>query len=145
MLSKARHYILSHEIPSIYHALFSSNLNYGCQVWGLNSNFLLDKLDRLQKSAMRIMTFSGFRDHANPILKDFKILKIRDQIKLLNILFVHDWWNNRLPSCFDNAFLAREDVHSHATRAALSGEITIPKFCSIKYGKQSVGYAARVE
>ena len=142
MLSKARDYVSLQEIISLYYGLFSSNFFYGCQIWGLQSNILLDKLDRLQKRAMRLITFSGFRDHTNPILKELKIIKIRDQIQMLNSLFIHDWWNKKLPPCFENFFEAREDAHSHLTRAASSGEITERKFNSKMYGRKSITCSA---
>jgi len=34
LLSKIRHYVPKNELVSIYHALFSSHLTYGVQVWG---------------------------------------------------------------------------------------------------------------
>ena len=33
MLSKARHYIPSDEIKSLYYTIFSSHMTYGCQIW----------------------------------------------------------------------------------------------------------------
>ena len=39
MLSKIRHYVPKEELKSIYFAIFSSHMTYGCQIWGqANSN-----------------------------------------------------------------------------------------------------------
>ena len=38
MLSKVRHYVPSEELKSLYYAIFSSHLVYGCQIWSQNIN-----------------------------------------------------------------------------------------------------------
>ena len=44
MLSKVRHYVPKEELKSIYHAIFSSHMTYGCQIWGQSSTLQLDKI-----------------------------------------------------------------------------------------------------
>ena len=48
------------------------------------------------------MTRAGFNDHTCSIFKSLEILKVHDQINLLNCLFVHDFLNGNLPKSFDN-------------------------------------------
>ena len=60
MLSKARHYV-PEEIKSLYHALFSSHLNYGSQIWGQTNNIHQNKIFLLQKAALRIIESLLFR------------------------------------------------------------------------------------
>ena len=64
MLAKARHYVPELELKNIYHAIFSSHILYGSQIWTSKLISVTDKISRLQKSAMRIMTFSEFRAHS---------------------------------------------------------------------------------
>ena len=54
ILSKARHYVPMEELLSIYHAIFSSHLVYGCQIWGQSINICTQKVFKLQDRAMRI-------------------------------------------------------------------------------------------
>ena len=79
MLAKARHFVPTHELSSIYYSTFSANLSYVCQIWGQRSNPLLKKFEMLQNNAMRIMTFSDYRASTGPIYKSFKVLKLKDQ------------------------------------------------------------------
>ena len=52
IISKVRHYAPKSEIKNIYHAIFESHLRYGCQIWFLsNSEFIKDKIEKLQKKA----------------------------------------------------------------------------------------------
>ena len=111
MLSKARHFVPQEELRSLYYAIFSSHLVYGCQVWGQNSNSITDKVFRLQNRAMRIISFSDFHAEALPLYKANNILMSKDFISLQNCLFVHDFLNNNLPSCFQNYFKAVNVIH----------------------------------
>ena len=81
MLAKARHYVPDLELKNIYHAIFSSHLMYGAQVWSTKLLSVTTKITRLQKSTMRIMTFSEFRAHSEPLYKKLNILKLDDSIK----------------------------------------------------------------
>ena len=38
MLCKARHYITNDDLKTLYYAIFSSHLIYGCQIWGQTTN-----------------------------------------------------------------------------------------------------------
>ena len=89
MLAKARHFVPLKELKNIYHAIFSSHLMYGCQIWTQKLNSVSDKISILQKKAMRIMTFSDFNTHSDPLFKKLEILKFKDYIVLQNCTFVH--------------------------------------------------------
>jgi hypothetical protein len=78
MLAKARHYLPTNQILSLYYATFASHLNYGCQIWSQHPNTFLKKIAILQKNAMRIISFSDFNAHTSPIFKTLKILKFKD-------------------------------------------------------------------
>ena len=136
MLSKARHFVPEDKLLSIYYAIFSSHMIFGCQTWGLNSSTPhFKKVITLQKRAMRIITFSKHSAHTEPLFKKLGILKIKDQISLLNCLFIHDQTRNILPKCFKNYFTPCIDMHTTSTRRP--GSIYIPFVYSKKYGRQS--------
>ena len=83
MLSKVRHYVKKAELKNIYHAIFESHLRYGCQIWFLSSTQLVrEKLEKLQKKALRIMSFSDFKEPSSPLFKEWRILKIKDIIEI---------------------------------------------------------------
>ena len=88
MLARCREYLPLNELKSLYHGIFSSHLNYACQIWGLSDNEYIDRIFKIQKNALRIITKSGFNAHTNPLLKELKILKLVDHTTLLNCLFL---------------------------------------------------------
>ena len=98
------------ELLSIYHAIFSSHLVYGCQIWGQNINIFTKKVFKLQNRAMRILSFADFYANADPLCKMFKILKLNGIIALQNSIFVQDFFNNKLPICFSSYFKSINDI-----------------------------------
>ena len=54
---------------------------------------VIDKISLLQRKAVRLMTFSNFDAQSEPLFKELKILKIKDNIFLQNCLFVHDYFH----------------------------------------------------
>ena len=87
MLSKVRHYVNETIIINLYHSLFSSRLLYGAQVWGQSRNCHTEKLFTAQKKALRTISFADIQAHSTPLFLKFKILKLEDTIKVMNIIF----------------------------------------------------------
>ena len=81
MLCKTRHYIPSDDLKTLYYAIFSSHLIYGCQIWGQVTNSFNQKIFNLQERALRIISFSDFGADCNPLYKNLKIIKLRDHIE----------------------------------------------------------------
>ena len=87
---------------------------------------------------MRILTFSDFTAHTNPLYKELKILKIQDSIVLQNCLFVHDYFNDKLPSSFNNIFTKVDNTHSFFTRNSADGLIAKASYNTTTYGLKSI-------
>ena len=138
MLSKVRHYVPRDELVSIYYAIFSSHLIYGCQIWGQNSNIFNDKIFKLQNRAMRIISFADFHANADPFYKMHKVLKLSDFITLQNCILVHDFLNNKLPHCFKTYFKPVSEIHDINTKASELGCLHVPYFATTKYGLNSI-------
>ena len=139
MLAKVRHYVPDLELKNIYHAIFSSHLMYGAQVWTAKLLSVSDKISRLQKSAMRIMTFSEFRAHSEPLCKKLSILKFSDNIQITNCLFVYDYLNKNLPKSYVNTFTRLEDNNANCTtRQGSIGMLHIPRYNSTNFGLKCI-------
>ena len=88
-------------------------MTYQCQIWGHSpTNAYINKIQVLQNNALRLITFaSDLRDHVTPIYIELKLLKIKDLIILKNLLLIHDYFNNKLPTSFENYFIFDKDKH----------------------------------
>ena len=138
MLTKVRHFVPITEISSIYHAIFSSHMIYGSQVWGQTINTHTEKVFKLQNRALRTITFSDFQADPNPIYKSLKILKLDDLVTLQNVLFVYDHIKKTLPVCFDSYFTKISDVHEIGTVNSALGCIFTPYSSTTRYGLNSI-------
>ena len=82
MLVRSREYLSINELKPIYYSVFSSHLNYACQIWGLSDSKYTEKIFKIQKNAVRIITKSRFNDHTSPLFKTLENIKVHDQITL---------------------------------------------------------------
>ena len=141
MLSKIRHYVNGDTLRAIYFSIFSSHLNYGSLVWAQNENNTnVKRISRLQNRAVRIINFSGHRDHAKPIYKKLNILNISDSIEMQNILFVYDSLNSRLPAILNRNFTFVHNTHNYVTRNSLKLKLALPKVNTKVYGQNGIKY-----
>lgn len=125
-------------MKSLYHSLFHTHLTYGCLTWGFAGENLLSRIFKLQKKALRIITFSDFKDPTSPLFSQLRIPKLNDVIKINLCLFMHDWLNHNLPRVFDG-FFNRTCTHS-ITRANTLPKLTLPFKRTEKYGSRNIKY-----
>ena len=138
MLCKARHYINLDDLKTLYYAIFSSHLMYGCQIWGQYINTFNQKAFKLQNRALRIISFADFRADSNPLYANLKIIKLSDQITMQNCLFVHDALKKVSPVCFHDYFKQTHTIHSIITKNSSLGCLYVTKSNSVRYGLNSI-------
>ena len=125
ILSKLRHNAPRNVCLNVYYALFYSHLIYGCNIWGITTEENLDKIVKLQKKCVRILTFSDFDSHANPLFIDLKILKAHDVIKLQQLKLAYEYSNNLIPQDLRTLFNSSFETHT-STLTSLS---SVQKSC----------------
>ena len=91
-------------------------------IWAQNSN-AVNRVSVLQKKALRIISFQPRDCYSSPLFKKQNLLKFEDKIKLENVLLVSKYFNNILPSIFDNWFTLCSDMHNYNTAASLTGKL----------------------
>ena len=145
LLAISRHYVPKNLLNQIYYGQFYSHLNYGNQLWGQNPNQIAQTVT-LQKKAIRLLNFSHFQAHADPIFKKLNLLKLEDIIKINNIIFTQNTINKKSPTAFSNYFKIKQTNHQHMTTNNPNSEYSIPKGSleipdyKTKSGKSSIRY-----
>lgn len=141
IISKLRHYVSTKTLINVYHALFNSHMQYGCQLWGLTENTVTKPIFILQKRALRLITFNGLQCPSSPLFSDLQILKVFDLVKCHNITFIHKYLNHRLPSDLQNFFsfkqLEADGDDNQGTRGAALKLLFVPSYNTITYGIKS--------
>ncbi len=106
-------YVLPIKIKTIiYNSLILSHINFGILTWG----YKCDRITKLQKRAVRIISTSKYNSHTEPIFKELKLLKIKDIMKLQELKFYYKFKHGNLPDYLKNMPLfPNRDTHDHAT------------------------------
>ena len=102
-------------------------------IWAQNSN-AVNRVSILQRRPRNCRSGSLFK-------KQY-LLKFDDKIQLENVVLVSKYFNNILPSIFDNWFTLCSDIHNHNTAASSPGKLFKPSFQTNLYGKNSITISA---
>ena len=124
----------------LYNALFLSFLQYGLIVWGQTFASYIDPIFKLQKKAVRAISFQPRLSPSFPIFKDLKLLKLSEIFELRLLTFVYDSVNKTSPCCFHDFFLFSSSVHQYSTRQASQGDLYLYRMNSLQYGLKSIRY-----
>ena len=118
-LSQAAKLLSSRELKIIYSALILPYLNYGLLIWGgicktdtnftilhkgptLNHMSTLNKVHKLQKRALRIISKQGFYCHHIPLCFSLQLLDLEHLYNLKALSFFHSYYHGNLPPFFSN-------------------------------------------
>ena len=118
----------------IYLSLIYPHLHYGNIVWANTYPTRLEKLFKLQKKILRIITFSSYTAPSLPLFDKLDILNIHQINDLLISSFSFSLNNNVLPPYFDDFCIENFKVHSYNTRGSKQLQKT---FKRTNYGKYS--------
>ena len=77
------------------YALINPYFDYCNIVWSIERNLHLENLFKLQKEAVRVITWSKWNSHPSPIFKQLNIFNLFD-IKLVHGPFVYRSFNGQL-------------------------------------------------
>jgi len=88
----------------VYNSLVRPHIEYGIVTWGGVKNSKLQKIRSLQKKAIRAANNSTFKAHSNPLFSKQKVLNLDHTYKLCVLTFMHGYFNDNLPSSFQNLF-----------------------------------------
>ena len=121
----------------LYHSLISSHLSYCSMTWGFSSKCNLKRIHLLQKRAIRIITHSHYLLPTAALFSRMKILPIQNIVSLQTGIFMHDCYNDLLPSSLQDYFNLNCNIHSYNTRNTYSFH---PPLLRTEISKSSIFY-----
>ena len=122
VLNRLKYSLPTHVKLMIYNALILSRINYGILSWGYNSERIL----KLQKKAMRIISLQKYNAHTEPLFKTLQLLKVNDILKVQQLKFYFSLIHNKLPIYFD-CFNFSRNYHFHNYFTRLSNHFHVVK------------------
>ena len=103
-LSKLRHFVNIDILTNLYYALIYPFFTYYILSRGNTYSCTVNPLFILQKKALRIISFSEYREYTSLLNVKLNILKFCDLVYFHNALFMHDYYSGNLPSYFNLFF-----------------------------------------
>ena len=102
IMNRIKNFVPAHVLPIIYNSLILPHLQYSILAWG----FYADRLFKLQKRAMRIITNSKYNAHTEPLFKKLNLLQLRDIFTLKIVKLFYKVKTKTLPEYFQEMFPA---------------------------------------
>ena len=127
IICKARKVLKKETLIKLYYSFFYPFLAYCIEVWGNTFHNYIESLFKLQKKALRLITFSKWTAHTAELFKNLEILTL-PKLYIYHIqIFMFKFHNHKLPCLFNNFFTRNHDVHSHFTRQANSFHVPVAR------------------
>ena len=137
ILYKARRLLKEDTLLTLYYSFIYPYFHYCIEVWGNTYKSYLDSLVKLQKNAIRYITFSHYLAHTDPLFSKLKVLKLSEIYSYCVSLFMYKYQRKLLPTVFDDMFICNRDVNFYVTRQ--SDELFVPAYKNLM-SKRSVRY-----
>ena len=119
-------------------------MSYSSQVWAQHANFRSRRILTLQKTSLRLLTFSDYNSPSSTLFLSLKILSFFDFIKYQNILLVYNLLNRKMPSPLCDTFnLSSLTVNArlnHFPTRVKSGILQLPRVSTVHFGNYSIRY-----
>jgi len=96
-------------LKAIYYSLFHSNMIYCLPVWSSASQSCLSILEKLQKSAIRIINNASYNAHTERLFKKSGILPLSKLILFFNLQLMQKYIQGFLPTAFANTWITNQE------------------------------------
>ena len=113
VMNRLKRYLPISAMKLMYDSLILSHLQFGITNWG----FEWDRVSKLQKRALRIMTNSRYNAHTEPLFIQLYLLKVKDIFDVQCMKFWYKFVNKKLPNYFRDMFKYNHEVHDIGTRS----------------------------
>ena len=118
ILCKARRVLDKETLKNLYFTFIYPYLIYCEHVWANSAKTHLDHRQKLQKKIVRVITFSKFNSHTEPLKYELKWLNIVKMHLFAVGIFMFKYINKDLPDIFKSMFSYRYEIHANNTRGA---------------------------
>ena len=117
ILYKGRRVLKSSTLLSLYYSFIYPYMTYCVEVWGSSPVTHIESIIKVQKKAVRIITFSPFRAPSKPLFQSLNVLTFPEIYTFAVLSFMHKYHFNKLPVCFNNFLSLTGSTHNINTRS----------------------------
>jgi hypothetical protein len=132
-INKVKNFLSKKALITLYYALFHSHLTYCPNIISCTSSSNINRILKLQKKAIRIITFNNYNAHTNPIFKELNLLPYDKLLTYSKLMFMHSVHYNYCPSSFNNSWqLNLVQNNEHNLRNQNDYSLTFPRIEQFK-------------
>ena len=113
VMNRLKRFLPISAMKLMYNSLILSHLQFGITCWG----FEWERIFKLQKRALRILTTSKYNSHTEPLFKRMNLLKVKDIFDVQCFAFWYKFVNKKLPHYFHDIFTFNYELHEIETRS----------------------------
>lgn len=99
-IKQAKNNLSTDALKSLYYALVHSHLTYCPIILSCTSKSNINRIIKVQKKAIRVITHSRYNDHTAPLFAGLSILPFDKIIEQSKLLFMHSIEYNYAPKAF---------------------------------------------
>ena len=112
-MNRLKRYLPLSAMKLMYCSLILSHLLFAITSWG----FEWERLSKLQKRAIRIITNNKYNAHTDPLFKSLKLLKIKDIFDAQCMKIWYKFVNNNVPTYFASMVTYNRELYDIQTRS----------------------------
>ena len=116
LLYKAKYYLPSKSLLTLYYALIYPYLTYCNLIWASNYVTNLQRIYLLQKRAVRAISKADYKASSKPLFANLKILDVFSIYSLQVSSFMYLYHNDALPISFTQIFQTGNQINRYSTR-----------------------------
>jgi hypothetical protein len=94
LLSRLRHFLPEKTLVIVYNSIVLPILDYSLVLWGYTYNKHMNRLINLQKRAVRVMTFSRFDAHSEPLFEKLNIMSLKKRLLFNSSIYIYKALNS---------------------------------------------------
>ena len=102
-------------------------LDYGSITWGATSDANLERLEKLQKRAARIILHADFTTSSSLMFEELGWLSVFDRLKYNKAIMTYKALNNQTPEYISDLLKPMSEVHSLNLRSSENGSLFVPR------------------
>ena len=140
-IASIRQFLTVDATKKLVSALVLSRLDYCNSLLAGSPKYVIDRLQRVQNSAARLILKSRKRDHITPLLKSLHWLPVQSRINYKLSILCHNFLSGTAPKYFDDllsVYVPSRQLRSSADLRTLN----VSKVRTKSYGERSFSYCA---
>ena len=116
LLYKAKYYLPSKSLPTMYYALIYPYFTYCTLIWACTYVTNLQRIYLLQKRAVRAISNADYKASSQALFANLKILDVFSTYSLQVSSFMYLYHNDALPISFTQICQTGNQIHQYSTR-----------------------------